>query len=204
MSDHDRVIVSLERFFTAVRSPLSAGTLFQRNPESLTILARLFSSSPYLADLVITDPEAWEEIRLGGGRPEKKEALAAALAGEMGRLEDDAAVLAALRRFKRRQTLRIAYGDIVGGQRLETVVAQISHVADCIVAAALQAAVAGVGRQRGTPLDHDGRPATIAVFALGKLGGGELNYSSDIDLVFVCSGDGRVVGPKPCSALEFF
>jgi [glutamine synthetase] adenylyltransferase / [glutamine synthetase]-adenylyl-L-tyrosine phosphorylase len=204
VSDPDRVLVSLERFFTAVRSPLSAGTLFQRNPESLTILARLFSSSPYLADLVITDPEAWEEIRLGGGRPEKKEALAAALAGEMGRLEDDAAVLAALRRFKRRQTLRIAYGDIVGGQRLETVVAQISHVADCIVAAALQAAVAGVGRQRGTPLDHDGRPATIAVFALGKLGGGELNYSSDIDLVFVCSGDGRVVGPKPCSALEFF
>lgn len=204
VSDPDRVLVSLERYLAAVRSPLSAGTLFQRDPESLTILARLFSASPYLADLVITDPEAWEEIRLGGGRPEKKEAIKAALAGEIGRLEDDDAVLAALRRFKRRQTLRIAYGDIVGGQRLETVVAQISHVADCIVAAALQAAVASVTKQRGSPHHHDGSPATIAVFALGKLGGAELNYSSDIDLVFVCSGDGRVVGPKPCSTLEFF
>jgi glutamate-ammonia-ligase adenylyltransferase len=204
MSDPDRVLVSMERFLAAVRSPLSAGTLFQRDPESLTILARLFSASPYLAELVITDPEAWEDIRLGGGRPEKKEALAAALTSEIGLLEDGGAVMAALRRFKRRQTLRIAYGDIVGGQRLETVVAQISHVADCIVAAALQAALASVGRQRGTPLHHDGSPATIAAIALGKLGGGELNYSSDIDLVFVCSGDGRVAGPKPCSALEFF
>jgi len=204
VSDPDRVLVSLERFFAAVRSPLSAGTLFQRDAGSLTILARLFSASPYLAEVVIADPEAWEEIRLGGGRPEKKESLAAALAGEMGLLEDDEAVLAALRRFKRRQTLRIAYGDIVGGQRLETVSAQISHVADCVVAAALQAAVARVSRQRGSPLNHDGGPATIAVFALGKLGGSELNYSSDIDLLFVCSGDGRVVGPKPCSTLEFF
>ena len=204
MSDPDLVLVSVERFLAAVRSPLSAGTLFERDPEALTILARLFSASPHLAELVITDPEAWEDIRLGGGRPEKKEALAAALTSEIGLLDENAAVMAALRRFKRRQTLRIAYGDIVGGQRLETVVAQISHVADCIVAAALQAALASVGRQRGAPVHHDGSPATIAAVALGKLGGGELNYSSDIDLVFICSGDGRVAGPKPCSALEFF
>ena len=204
VSDPDRVLVSLERFLAAVRSPLSTGTLFERDSQALTILARLFSASPYLAELVITDPEAWEEIRLGGGRPEKKESLAVALAGEIGAIEDADALMTALRRFKRRQTLRIAYGDIVGGQRLETVVAQISHVADCIVAAALDAALAGISRQRGMPLGHDGKPAMIAAFALGKLGGGELNYSSDVDLVFVCSDDGRVVGPKPCSTLEFF
>ncbi len=203
MSDPDRVLVSVERFLAAVRSPLSAGTLFERDPEALTILARLFSASPHLAELVITDPEAWEDIRLGGGRPEKKEALAAALTSEIGLLDENAAVMAALRRFKRRQTLRIAYGDIVGGQRLETVVAQISHVADCIVAAALQAALASVGRQRGAPVHHDGSPATIAAVALGKLGGGELNYSSDIDLVFICSGDGAWPAPSPALRSSF-
>jgi len=113
-------------------------------------------------------------------------------------------VLAALRRFRRRQLLRIAYGDIVARQRLETVVAQISHVADCLVAAALATALKSVERQRGIPRGPDGSPATIAALALGKLGGGELNYSSDIDLVFIHSADGRVDGPKPCTNQEFF
>jgi [glutamine synthetase] adenylyltransferase / [glutamine synthetase]-adenylyl-L-tyrosine phosphorylase len=204
VSDPDRVLVSLERFVAAVRSPLSTATLFERDPESLRVLLEIFSASPHLAEIVIADPEAWEDIRVGRGRPEKKETLAAALAAEIGGSDDPEIVLMALRRFRRRQLLRIAYGDIVAGQRLETVVAQISHVADCLVAAALATALQGVEQQRGIPRGPDGRPATIAALALGKLGGGELNYSSDIDLVFVHSADGRVDGPKPCTNQEFF
>jgi glutamate-ammonia-ligase adenylyltransferase len=204
MSDPDRVLVSIERFLDAVRSPLSTAALFQRDPESLDILVKLFSASPYLADLVITDPEAWEDVRLGCGRPEKRETLAAALDAEVGLVTDSGLVMRALRRFKRRQTLRIAYGDIVGGQRLETVVAQLSHVADCIVSAALRAALAHATRARGVPLGPGAEPLTLTVIALGKLGGCELNYSSDIDLVFVSSGEGRLEGPKPCSTQEFF
>ena len=203
-ADPDRVLVTLERFVGAVRSPLATAALFERDPRALEILLGIFSASPYLAELVIADPEAWEEVRIGRGRPEKKEVLAAALAAEAGASDDPESVARALRRFKRRQTLRIAYGDIVERQRLETVSAQISHVADCIVDLALTTAVAHVHRQRGIPRGPDGRPATIAAIALGKLGGGELNYSSDIDLVFVHSADGRVDGPKPCTNQEFF
>jgi glutamate-ammonia-ligase adenylyltransferase len=203
-SDPDRVLVALERFITAVRSPLAAATLFERDPESLGVLLAIFSASPHLAEIVIADPEAWEEVRVSRGRPEKKEALAAALAAEIGGSADPDAVLAALRRFKRRQTLRIAYGDIVATNRLEIVTAQLSHVADCVVETALRTAMAIVERQRGTPRGPDGSPATIAVIALGKLGGGELNYSSDIDLVFVHSADGRVTGPRACTNQEFF
>jgi glutamate-ammonia-ligase adenylyltransferase len=210
-ADPDRVLVALERFFAAVRSPLASAALFDRDPRALDTLLEIFAASPYLAEIVIADPEAWEQVRLGAGRPEKREALAAALAAELGPpaaadappTEADV-VMRALRRFKRRETLRIAYGDIVGGQRLETVTAQISHVADCIVAAALRIAVDRVERQRGVPRGPDGTRATIAVLALGKLGGCELNYSSDIDLVFVHSADGRVTGPKPCTNQEFF
>ena len=204
VADPDRVLVALERFVAAVRSPLATAALFERDPRALEILLGIFSASPYLAELVIADPEAWEEVRVGRGRPEKKEALAAALSAEVGTAVDTAGVARALRRFKRRQTLRIAYGDIVEHQRLETVVAQLSHVADCVIDAALQATAARVGRQRGVPRGPDGRPASIAAIALGKLGGGELNYSSDVDLVFVHSADGRVEGPKPCTNQEFF
>ncbi|MFM8735642.1 MAG: hypothetical protein ACKOC8_10665 [Pirellulales bacterium] len=204
VADPDRVLVALERFVAAVRSPLATAALFERDPRALPILLGIFSASPYLAELVIADPESWEEIRVGRGRPEKIEALAAALSAEVGTAEEPAEVARALRRFKQRQTLRIAYGDIVEHQRLETVVAQLSHVADCVIDAALKAAVARVGRQRGMPRGADGRPATIAAMALGKLGGGELNYSSDVDLVFVHSADGRVEGPRPCTNQEFF
>ena len=204
VADPDRVLVALERFMAAARNPLASAALFERDPRALEILLGIFAASPHLAELVIADPEAWEAVRVGRGRPEKREELAAALAAEIGVSNDPESVMRALRRFKRRQTLRIAYGDIVEKQRLETVVAQISHVADCIVDAAVKTALARVERQRGVPRGSDGRRATIAAIALGKLGGGELNYSSDIDLVFVHSVDGRVEGPKPCTNQEFF
>jgi len=204
VSDPDRVLRSIERLVGAVRSPLSTGTLFQRDPRSLEILVQLFSASPYLAELVILDPESWEQVRVGEGRPESRRTLSAALMAETALLAEPDGVMRALRRFKRRETLRIAYGDIVVSQRLETVTAQISHVADCVVEAAVAAAVARLERLRGIPRGPTGERAVVTVIALGKLGGGELNYSSDIDLVFVHSADGRVEGPKPCSNAEFF
>jgi glutamate-ammonia-ligase adenylyltransferase len=203
-SDPDRVLVALERFVAAVRSPLATAALFQRDPRALETLLRIFSASPHLAEIVIADPEAWERVRVGQGRPEKREALVAALGAEVGMLADADAVMRALRRFKRRETLRIAYGDIVGGQPLETVAAQLSHVADAVVQAALGAALGRLERLKGVPRDPAGGRATLAVLALGKLGGTELNYSSDVDLVFVHSAEGRVEGPQPCTNQEFF
>jgi glutamate-ammonia-ligase adenylyltransferase len=204
VSDPDRVLVAVERLIGAVRSPLSTGTLFERDPRSLEILLKLFSASPYLAELVILDPESWEQVRVGEGRPESRQSLAAALAAETAMLTEPECVMRALRRFKRRETLRIAYGDIVGGQRLETVVSQISHVADCVVQSAVASALSRLEKLRGIPRGPTGERSAITVIALGKLGGMELNYSSDIDLVFVHASDGRVEGPKPCSNAEFF
>ena len=204
VSDPDRVLVAIERFICNIRSPLSTGTLFQRDPHALDILLKIFSASPYLAELVISDPEAWEQVRIGQGRPESSASLAATLTTEVAASTDPDATMRAIRRFKRRETLRIAYGDTVGGQRLETVVSQISLVADLIVQAAVRVAVTRLELLRGIPRGPDGQRATLAVLALGKLGGSELNYSSDIDLVCIYSADGKVEGPKPCSNQEFF
>ena len=122
----------------------------------------------------------------------------------MSQLTDRRAVLSMLRRHKRRETLRVAYGDLVRQQRIPVVTQQISFLADALCEAALTFARHHLIQSRGTPRRIDGRPARFAVLALGKLGGVELNYSSDIDLIFLYDGEGKTDGPKQVSNLEFF
>jgi len=182
-SDPDRALNNLERFVAATRNPLSLASLFERDREALPILLQIFATSQHLSDVLVTDSESYDLLRITEGQPVSRDSLVDELCAEVATLGDDATVAAALRRFKRRETLRVAYGDIVRGQSVATVTRQISHVADAIVEAALRAA-----RQR---LDHrrarqtTGKPERFVVLALGKLGGAELNYSSDIDLVFL-------------------
>ena len=100
--------------------------------------------------------------------------------------------------------LRIAYGDIVRSQNLETVTTQISYLADAIIEAAVQSAWRILTAKRGTPRLPDGHRARFVVLALGKLGGLELNYSSDIDLIFISDGQGRTDGARSVTNGEFF
>ncbi len=100
--------------------------------------------------------------------------------------------------------LRIAYGDIVREQSLQMVTRQISHLADAILEAALAAAWKKLRVQRGTPARPDGSPARFVVLGMGKLGGVELNYSSDIDLIFLYDEDGETDGQRHITNVEFF
>ena len=203
-ADPDMALNNLERFVRAARNPLALGTLFERDGQALPTLLQIFSTSQYLSDLLVMDPEGFDLLRLTEGQPVARPALVDELVAEIAVMEHDPAVLRALRRFKRRETLRIAYGDIVREQPLRTVTTQISFVADAIVEAALRAAWRKFQSQRGTPLGPDGRPARFVVLGLGKLGGLELNYSSDIDLIFLCENDGQTDGARSISNIEFF
>jgi len=203
-SEADRLLITLGRFLQTVRSPLSTVALFEQEPESLEALLAILATSPFLGEIVIAEPDVWERIRSDGGRPEKRESLREILRSEVGDSLDSAFVMQVLRRFKRREILRVAYGDIVKQQRLETVVDQISAIAECVIDEALHVALLQQQQRRGSPLMGDGRPATITVIALGKLGGNELNYSSDIDLVFCYSEDGDIAGSTTYTTSEFF
>ncbi|MCH8045098.1 MAG: bifunctional [glutamate--ammonia ligase]-adenylyl-L-tyrosine phosphorylase/[glutamate--ammonia-ligase] adenylyltransferase [Planctomycetes bacterium] len=194
VSDPDMALNNLERFVAAAGNPLSLGTLFERDPTALPVLLQIFSTSQYLSDLLIVDPSGYDLLRMTDGRPVAREMLVEELCGEIEVLDDERMVLAALRRFKRRETLRISYGDIVHGQSLETVTRQISYLADAIIEAALLAARRKLEAKRGQPLRPDGQPARFVVLALGKLGGTELNYSSDIDLILLYDEDGKTDG----------
>jgi glutamate-ammonia-ligase adenylyltransferase len=184
-SDPDRALNNLERFVAAARNPLSLGSLFERDREALPILLQIFATSQHLSDVLVTDSESYDLLRITEGQPVTRESLVDELCAEVASLVDDEAVAATLRRFKRRETLRVAYGDIVRGQPVGTVTRQISHVADAIVEAALRAAETRLRHRRPAARGPEGDAGRLVVLALGKLGGTELNYSSDIDLIFL-------------------
>ena len=93
------------------------------------------------------------------GQPVGREPLVAEVCAEVAALADDpAAVAKALRRIKRRETLRISYGDIVRGQSVDIVTRQISYLADALVEAAVLAARSKVADRRGAA--HDARRAS--------------------------------------------
>lgn len=185
-SDADMALNNLERFVAAARNPLSLASLFERDREALPILLQIFATSQHLSDVLITDGESYDLLRITEGQPVAREPLVNEFRADVLRLADDEAmVMAAIRRFKRRETLRVAYGDIIRNQPLDTVTRQISYVADAIVEAALAAASKRLASRSGAVRLSPGDGGRFVVLALGKLGGVELNYSSDIDLMFL-------------------
>ena len=204
LSDPDRAFNNIERFFLAARNPLGLGALFERDPHALPPLLQIFSTSQHLSDLLIRDPASFDLLQMTEGQPVSRSILIEELCSEAAAARDSRDVMMMLRRCKHRETLRIAYGDIVRQHHIETVTRQISYLADAICEAAIQAARRELEQQRGTPLRPDGQRARFTALALGKLGGVELNYSSDIDLIFLCDDDGQTDADRPITNLEFF
>ncbi len=204
LADPDMAINNLERFIAASRNPMATAALFERDPDALPSLLQIFSTSQYLSDLLVSDKEAYDLLRMTEGQAVARLALADELVNEVRSLRNYNEVLASLRRFKRRETLRIAYGDIVRNQPVETVVRQISYLADAIVEAAVDFARRHLHEQYGTPLRPDLERSRFCVLGLGKLGGIELNYSSDIDLIFLYESDGQTDARRNVTNQEYF
>ncbi|PQO46333.1 bifunctional [glutamate--ammonia ligase]-adenylyl-L-tyrosine phosphorylase/[glutamate--ammonia-ligase] adenylyltransferase [Blastopirellula marina] len=208
-SDPDMALNNLERLFTRSRSPLSLAALFERDSASLPTLVRIFSTSQNLSDQIITDPESFELVRVTEGQPAARQYVVDEIVTEVNALHEEPAIMKALRRFKRRETLRIAYGDLICNQNIETVTRQISFLADALIEAAFQAACRLVTQRFGKPTlrsSRNGRHGSprFSVLALGKLGGSELNYSSDIDLMFLYEGEGNTDGEKSITNKEYY
>ena len=203
LADADMAWNNLERFIVASRNPLATCALFERDREALPRLLTIFTTSQYLSDLLIVDSEAYDLLRMTQGQPVARELLMEELVGEILTVESNSEAMRILRTFKRRETLRIAYGDIVREQPIATIARQISFVADAAVEAALRFARRALEERMGVP-QFQGRPAKFVVLALGKLGGLELNYSSDIDLILVSEGDGTTDGRRQITNQEFF
>ncbi|MGI9075135.1 MAG: glutamine-synthetase adenylyltransferase [Bryobacteraceae bacterium] len=110
--------------------------------------------------------------------------------------------------FRRKELLRLVVRDALGFGSLSEITEELSDLADAILERALEKVRSEIAARHGSPLIEDASgvtvPAAFTVLALGKLGGRELNYSSDIDLMFLYTGNGETSGPEKITNKEFF
>ncbi|MFP4566232.1 MAG: glutamate-ammonia-ligase adenylyltransferase [Spirochaetaceae bacterium] len=183
--DADLALNHWEQLIGALDDPEAHFRELQLQPQRLEILLTIFATSPFLSHTLFRDPDflVWaaapEIIRGLRTEEEMRRDL-----GEIGRgCESHDEWLDAVRRFRRREILRIGTRDICLGVGLREITAELSNLARTIVDACLERIL------RGRPEVSGER---FAVLGFGKLGGNELNYSSDIDLLAIYDPDPRV------------
>jgi len=161
---------------------------------NLRPLIALFTHSHFLSEDLIEHPSWISEIRDLDRvleSPELRARLEASVAPGLPNPLD-------LAMFRRRQLLRIVVRDVLGLATLTEITAELSALADATVEIAYERIFEDLVSRFGRP------EAGFSVIALGKLGGVELNYSSDIDLMFLYSTNGETTGPNPITHKEFF
>src|SRR5712691_3942554 len=169
--------------------------LLETHPGALHLLAKLGGTSQFLADtlrrrptllLWLLEPDTMRQWLADELETELEQSVRAFDRPE-GRWN-------ALRRFKYRQLLRIGCRDILGDADLTVTTEELSRLADVCLETAWRWAREKLEPQYGAPEGSDGMATGLAVIGMGKLGGDELNYSSDIDLIFVYGDDGQTSG----------
>lgn len=191
---------SAERFLTQFneKNP-SQYTKLLKNKGLLSDVLTLVAYSPLLAATLLQNPNyLWwlNRHRAESSVRDKEELLESLARFALTNTQIEPQIL--LARFRRRELLRIYLHDI---RRLGTVAEmteEISNLADAILEYALRLARQEMDNRYGIPLETDeknrSKPAGFCVVSLGKLGSKELNYSSDIDLLFIYSSDGNTSG----------
>lgn len=188
--DPDLALNQLERVLGTPHGVTRVPGLLANAARGLEGLLQLLAVSQFFADTFVTYPEAFDFIRTVPRRNPSTDELTAELKAIVDSCTDDAGTLLAFRRFRHLHMLRIGANDILRDRTLEEVTRELARIADSSIKIALATAQKTVSKRFGSPM-AGGQPARIAGFAFGKLGGDELNYSSDIDLMFVYDRDGE-------------
>src|SRR6266540_4128499 len=196
----DMALNNLERISaSASRSDmLSVCTAKKRLVQLLTICG----SSPFLTSILCRDPSFFKWLFLNRMIDHKRdeESMLAALrvhTSSSGYQE----LLPLLRRFKHREILRIATRDLCGLASLEEVTAELSALAAASLQVAYESARRMLVEEHGLPImetPNGPQEADLAILGMGKLGGRELNFSSDIDIIYIYSSDQGGTHGVPC------
>jgi len=180
--------------------------------EHLAVLGALLGGSEFIPEQMARRPEVFERLFPGNGflgRPAPEELEREAL-GSADRCATEGELKAELRRIKHREIARIAARDLSGLAPLPEVTADLSALASAALSAAVRFAGKTLAARHGTPVgelpDGTRRPCRFVVMGMGKLGAYELNFSSDIDLVYLYETDqgGTEGGEQPVSLHQYF
>jgi len=181
-----------------------------RSTAALQYLLAVFSASRFLSEEILQRPEWIEQLPQGGDLHRVLSAEEMAVRLETALAPDGPGVPKplVLALFRRQQILRILIRDLLGFGTLCEITDELSNVADAILNVTQQRVREELAGRYGVPhytgASGERRECEFSVIALGKLGGHELNYSSDIDLMFLYSGPGETNGPEPISNREFY
>lgn len=185
----------------------NAGVSLRQDPEFSRPLALVLAFSDFVAESATRDPMLLAELAASGElqRMNGAGSVAARLASVLSETADADDLGGRLRRFRRREMVRIAWRDIVGLADLAETTADLSALADACLSQALAWLHVRLCAEQGEPCSEAGRPQSLVVLALGKLGARELNFSSDIDLIFAYPALGQTRGAAtPIDNDEFF
>lgn len=153
-------------------------------------LARLALASDFAIDVLVRQPELLARLRADAATPLPPPQLPADAPGEWPCL---------LRRYRQAESARLVWRDVVDGAAVEEILGGSTVLAETCLRLALEALEAQFAQRFGVVRAADGSPQRLVVFGLGKLGGRELNFSSDIDLVYAYEHEGESE-PAPAKA----
>ena len=183
LSDPDRVLTRLDSFIAAYGARASLFELWNRNPAMFELLLLLFDRSEFLAEVAIRTPDLIDDLIVGERLRQRK--TAPGILAELRHGLKDADQFLWLRRYHGAELMRLGLRDILGLVDLEHNLAELSALAE----ACLQYALEVVMRENKL------KQPPFAIIGLGKLGGQEIVYGSDLDIVFVTSAAARTL-PK--------
>jgi len=205
----DDALNFLERFLRAEGgAPPRVLSFLEQHPAALHYLLTVFSYSRFLSETLLQQPELIttllrppRDAPSAAGRGLQRSRTMEDLSEEFARFEATSLEIPPammLARFKRREYLRIMLRDVLKLATLAETTLELSQLADLLLERALEISGAKLARAYGTPrfTGPDGRQRNcdLVILSLGKLGGEELNYNSDIDLMFLYAADGETSG----------
>ncbi len=193
-ADPDAALNNFDRFAGEIPNRTWLYRLLHDAPFLLRILAVCFGSSTYLSDILARNPEHFNELIDAGvmNTPKNREIMYSELSQTVSPTQSLEQKLGSVRRYKRKESLRIGLRDLLGDASLETTTLELTHLAETTLQICYEIGVTELTPKFGIPLAEDNKTASrFAIIGMGKFGGCELNFSSDIDVMFVYSDDGR-------------
>lgn len=175
-------------------------------PRVKKAVQRARAASEWVTDQIEHRSGLWDQLAASGALDRPANGAYFAELGDEIRVQasDRDDLMRRLREARSREALRIAIRDLGGLADLGETLAELTDLADALIDAALAWLDEELQGRFGTPRSEDGEPLRLVVMGMGKLGGGELNFSSDVDLLFAYRQAGRTDGAKALEAEEYF
>jgi glutamate-ammonia-ligase adenylyltransferase len=207
VADPDAALNNWERFVGALDDRKSHFNMLAKKPDILQTFLKLVGASQYLADVLIRNPQLFVDVIESGvwKNPVATDSLRSELYARIDETTDYDSALSVLRDFKLRHMLGVGTRDICEQADIEQALHEMTWLAEVCVQAALKIAEREVSAKYGSPIASENGgmdEASIVILGFGKLGGEELNYSSDIDLTFMYSGEGETQGRDDGEAIS--